>query len=285
MINEQSNQPVSVLGLGLMGTALADAFVRAGHRTTVWTRSPDKPGPEGGHRVATAADAVGASPLVVVCVLDYDAVDGVLPADLTGRTVVNLSTGSPEQGRSMAARVATNGGRYLDGGIMATPPGIGKPESMILYSGSGTAFEEFASALAVLARPEYLGEDPGLAALHDTALLGMMYSTVVGFLQATALVNRDGVPARQFLPLALDWLTGVATFLPAMAEQVDTGDYRGGEATLAMQVSAIDHIVHAGQSRAVDTTIMEHVRDLVGTAVEAGHGLDDLGALVEVLRK
>ncbi|MFQ6331468.1 NAD(P)-binding domain-containing protein [Nocardia sp. CWNU-33] len=34
--------PVIVIGLGSMGSALAEAFVRAGHPTTVWNRSPEK---------------------------------------------------------------------------------------------------------------------------------------------------------------------------------------------------------------------------------------------------
>ena len=34
--------PVTVIGLGLMGQALAGAFLRAGHPTTVWNRSAAK---------------------------------------------------------------------------------------------------------------------------------------------------------------------------------------------------------------------------------------------------
>lgn len=33
---------ISVLGLGSMGAALARALQRAGHRITVWNRSPEK---------------------------------------------------------------------------------------------------------------------------------------------------------------------------------------------------------------------------------------------------
>lgn len=36
------SESVTVLGLGAMGTALAGAFLRAGHRITVWNRSADK---------------------------------------------------------------------------------------------------------------------------------------------------------------------------------------------------------------------------------------------------
>ena len=36
--NELEKQPVTVLGLGLMGSAIAVALRDAGHPTTVWTR-------------------------------------------------------------------------------------------------------------------------------------------------------------------------------------------------------------------------------------------------------
>lgn len=36
--------PVSVIGLGAMGRALAGAFLDAGHPTTVWNRSPGRAG-------------------------------------------------------------------------------------------------------------------------------------------------------------------------------------------------------------------------------------------------
>lgn len=47
MPNSDSTRPtpVSVLGLGLMGQALARAFPRAGHPTTVWNRTPAKAEP------------------------------------------------------------------------------------------------------------------------------------------------------------------------------------------------------------------------------------------------
>ncbi|MER6901101.1 NAD(P)-binding domain-containing protein, partial [Amycolatopsis sp. NPDC000740] len=37
--------PVTVVGLGSMGRALAGAFLAAGHPTTVWNRTPDKAAP------------------------------------------------------------------------------------------------------------------------------------------------------------------------------------------------------------------------------------------------
>lgn len=72
---------VTVLGLGPMGAALAAAFLAAGHRTTVWNRTPGKAdalAAQGAAEAVEAAAAVTASPLTVVCLAAYDAVHEVL---------------------------------------------------------------------------------------------------------------------------------------------------------------------------------------------------------------
>ncbi|MDR7129734.1 3-hydroxyisobutyrate dehydrogenase-like beta-hydroxyacid dehydrogenase [Algoriphagus sp. 4150] len=72
---------VSVLGLGEMGTAIAQTFVNHRYHTTVWNRSANKCAPlveAGASAVATTADAVAASSLVVICLLDNTVVDEVL---------------------------------------------------------------------------------------------------------------------------------------------------------------------------------------------------------------
>lgn len=56
--------PVTVIGLGLMGSALAGAFLANGNPTTVWNRSAEKAdslAAQGARRAATVADAVMAS--------------------------------------------------------------------------------------------------------------------------------------------------------------------------------------------------------------------------------
>lgn len=73
---------------------------------------------------------------MIVSVLDYPAAREVLSAAgdaLAGRTVVNLTNGTPKDARDMAAWVAGKGARYLDGGIMAVPAMIGGPGSLVLY--------------------------------------------------------------------------------------------------------------------------------------------------------
>ncbi|MBT2397695.1 NAD(P)-dependent oxidoreductase [Streptomyces sp. ISL-100] len=287
-----NRENVTVLGLGQMGTALADAFLAAGHPTTVWNRTPAKAGPlvaRGAVRAATPAEAVAAARVVVVCVLDYDAVRALLEpvaGSLAGRTVVNLTTGSPEQARQMAAWAAGHGFGYLDGAIMSTPPGVGSPESMFLYSGSPAAVAAHRDTLAALGDPIDLGDDPGVASLYDLALLDVMWATLSGWLHATALAGADGVAATAFAPVATRWLRGAVTgFMGAYAEQVDAGHYPGDDATLDVHRAAIGHLVHAGRDRGIDGRLPELSQALVERAVDGGNGGDSYARLVELFRK
>jgi 3-hydroxyisobutyrate dehydrogenase-like beta-hydroxyacid dehydrogenase len=71
----------SVLGTGRMGSALARAFLKQGHETSVWNRTKSKCEPLArlGAQVAPSVqDAVAASEIIVVNVNDYITSDALL---------------------------------------------------------------------------------------------------------------------------------------------------------------------------------------------------------------
>ncbi|MDX3225944.1 NAD(P)-dependent oxidoreductase [Streptomyces sp. ME19-01-6] len=285
------HQAVTVIGLGSMGSALASALLDRGHPTTVWNRSADKARPLtdlGARPAATPQEAVAASPLILACVLDYEALHTILDpvtGSLAGKVLVNLTSGSPEQAHEMAAWARSHGADYLDGAIMTTPPGVGSPEMMFLYSGARAVFEAHRPTLAALGDPLYLSDDPGLASLYDAALLGLMWSTMTGWLHGTALVGADKTRATDFTPIAIRWLTAVAGFLTAYAPQVDAGRYPGDDATIDVQIAAIEHLLHAAASRGVDNALPELLKSTMERAKAAGHGSDSFAGVIEVLRK
>lgn len=282
---------VTVIGLGSMGSALAATLLERGHATTVWNRSAHKAQPlvdRGARQAATPGEAIAASPLVIVCVLDYDALHATLDpvaGSLAGRAVVNLTSGTPEQAQEAAAWARSHSADYLDGAIMTTPPGVGSPETMFLYSGSHTVFETHRPTLAVLGDPLHLGTEPGLASLYDAALLGLMWSTMTGWLHGTALVGAEKTQAAAFTPVAIRWLNTVTGFLTTYASQVDAGHYPGDDATVDVQIAAIDHLLHAAAARGVDNALPELLKATMERTRDAGHGSDSYASVIEVLRK
>lgn len=290
-MTEHENTPVTVLGLGDMGTALAAALLAAGHPTTVWNRSASKAEPlvaKGASHAATPAEAVAASPLVIACLLDHRSMHGVLDpvADaLGGKVLVNLTTGTPEEADELASWAGKNGvDGFLDGGIMAVPSMIGGPGAFVLYSGSRDAFDQHEPTLRVLGTPDFAGTAPGRAALLDFALLSGFYGMMAGSLQAMALVGTDGISATEFtaerlIPL-LQAMTGA---LPELAQQVDIGDYAAKESNLAMQTSGIG-LVGFAKSRGVSAALVEPIEAMMRQRVADGHGGDDLSSVIELIR-
>ncbi|GAB2983559.1 NAD(P)-dependent oxidoreductase [Saccharothrix stipae] len=285
-----TNTKVTVLGLGAMGAALATALVRAGHPTAVWNRSPGKADALvglGATAAPTARDAVSAADVVIACLFDADSVHEVLDpvADLlTGRTLVNVTTTTPDQSREIAGWAAAHGVAYLDGGIMAVPQMIGQPGSSVLYSGSRAAFDRYRPLLDLWGESAYFGEDAGVASLYDLALLAGMYVMFAGFLHGAAMVGGAGVSAAEFAERAAPWLSAMTGAFAGFAAVVDGGDYTGpGQQSL--EFSDLGDMVDASAAQGISTEVVGVVQGLIRRQVDAGHGKEGFARIFESIRQ
>jgi 3-hydroxyisobutyrate dehydrogenase-like beta-hydroxyacid dehydrogenase len=283
--------PVTVLGLGPMGSALAGAFLARGHRTTVWNRTAAKADAlvaRGAVRAHGVAEAAAASPLVVVCVIDYDAVEPILgdAVDaLKGRTVVNLTADSPERARALAAWADEHGVAYLDGAIMTPTETIGGPAAVVLYSGPQAVFDAHRPALAGLGgTAAHLGTDPGRAAAHDVALLDVFWTAMSGIVHGFALAGAEDIAATDLAPYA----RGIGELLPAIidefAQQIDAGRHPGDKSNLSSAAAGMEHVIHAAAAGGIDTTVLSAARLIAQRTIDAGHGGDGFSRLAIDLR-
>ncbi|MEU4119344.1 NAD(P)-binding domain-containing protein [Kitasatospora sp. NPDC028055] len=284
--------PVTLLGLGAMGTALARTWLAAGHPLTVWNRTAARAEPlaaEGAVVAATAAEAVAAGRLVVVCLLDDDSVEQALDGvELAGKDLVDVVTSTPEQARARAAWAEARGARYLDGGIMAVPPMIGVPEAgaYVFYSGSAEVFEEYREVLGVPAGARYVGADAGYAALHDVALLSAMYGMFAGIAHAFALVRGEAVAPSELAPLLREWLTAMAGSVERTAAQLESGDYTSGVVSnLAMQVAGKGTLLRTAEEQGVSVELLSPYFRLMEHRLALGSGAEDLTGVVDLLRR
>lgn len=292
-IPSASPSPVTVVGLGLMGRALAAAFLANGHPTTVWNRSAAKADDlvaDGATLADSIKSAVEASPLVVVCVSDHDAVHEVLDpvgASLAGRTIVNLTTAGSTQARETAGWAATLDSAYLDGAILALPHAIGTPDATLLYAGSKAAFEEHQATLQALSETGtvYLDEDHGLSALYDMSILSIMWSVLNGFLQGAALLGAANVKATTFATLAGAAINVTADYVSAYAQQIDEGEYPATDATVAVHLGGMEHLVQETEALGVNTELPAFFLELARRAAADGHAGDSYAALIGQFRK
>ncbi|QKW11011.1 NAD(P)-dependent oxidoreductase [Streptomyces sp. NA04227] len=289
---EAGTGSVTVLGLGPMGRALASAFLDAGLRTTVWNRTPGRDRElvaRGARGAASAAEAVTASELTVVCVVNYGAVEGILRdgpvADaLKGRTVVNLSSGAPEGARGTADWAAAHGIRFLDGAIMTPTTTIGTPAGVFLYAGPEDLYREHRPVLDALnGTHTHLGEEIGRAAAYDIALLDIFWTASAGFAHALAVARAEGITGRELTPYA----QGIAAILPPIFEgwaaNLDDGDFSGEDNPLTSAVSSMAHIAETSEAHGIDASLMRAVEAGARRTVELGHGTDGFHRIAEVL--
>ncbi|GIJ19778.1 NAD(P)-dependent oxidoreductase [Micromonospora lutea] len=279
------------LGLGAMGSALATTAWDAGHRVVAWNRT--------GHRAQSLRDrgvaiadsveeAVADARTVVVCLFDDASVRDVLgpvSTALSGRSVINVTTTTPNQSRDLARWAEERGIDLLDGAIMAVPEMIGGPGSTIFYSGSATAFASHRPLLDLWAESSYVGSDPGMAALYDTAMLSGMYAMFAGFLHGAAMVGSEGVSAGEFVRRQAPFLAAMTEQLAGFAATVDEQDYLGpGQQSLRFTETALATVRQASTGQGVTDEVLEPVHDIIRRQIAAGFAEHGTARMFEEMR-
>lgn len=282
---------ISVLGTGRMGAALARALLRAGYRTTVWNRSPDKAAPlaaAGATVAASVHDAIAASEVIIMNVSDYAATaallqaDGVAPA-LAGKLVVELTSGTPHGAREAGRWAAEHGVAYLDGAIMATPDLIGTEHGTILVAGPRSAFDGAADVLRAMSpSAQHVGDDPGRANALDSALLALMWGALFGALHAIAVSKAEQIELGE---LARQWSATapvVDGLVADLIKRTDAGRFASDAETLSSispHYSAFQHLVELMETRGIDRGVVSGYDAIFQRAIAAGHLHDDFAAL------
>ncbi|MFI2611843.1 NAD(P)-dependent oxidoreductase [Kitasatospora sp. NPDC018619] len=290
-VEQQTEKSVTVIGLGPMGQAMAGAFLDAGYAVTVWNRTAGRA--EGlvarGAREAPAArEAVAANELVVLSLTDYDAVFAVLDAvgpALAGKAVVNLSSDTPGRAREAARRLAALGAGHLTGGVQVPPSGIGSPGSSTFYSGPVELFRRHRAALEVLTGADYRGEDPGLAQLYYQIQMDLFWSSMVGYLHATAIAEANGISAEEFLPYLSSTAAAMPGFQAFYAPRITAGDHRGDVDRLAMALASVEHVRHTAEDSGVDGALPAVLAQALRRGVAAGDGAASLTTMVGRFRR
>ncbi|CEJ14768.1 2-hydroxy-3-oxopropionate reductase [bacterium YEK0313] len=284
---------VTVIGLGEMGSALAAAFLRAGRKVTVWNRTPAKAATlaEAGAALAgSPAEAVAASRAVVICLSDYAATRAVLDADgvaatLGGRTLVQLSTGTPKEARDLDAAVRATGARYLDGGILAWPSHIGGDATLIYMSGSRSVYEIEEPLLRQLAGGlTFLGEDAGAAAAMFAAVLSYLAGRWIGICHGARIAQAEGLGVAGFGEALAALAPALAWDARHMGVVIETQAFSHPQSTLKTAAGDITRLVRHAADSGIDDEWPRFAADLFQRAVAAGYGAEEHAALVKIMR-
>jgi 3-hydroxyisobutyrate dehydrogenase-like beta-hydroxyacid dehydrogenase len=284
---------VSVIGLGAMGSALARALLHNGHRVTVWNRTSAKADPlvgDGAVLAPSAASAVGANPIVLVCVEDYKVTRSILGREevapaLAGRVLVELSSGTPQEARDAEAWARERGVDYLDGAIMATPSQIGRPDTPIFVSGAETAFRRSEPVLKILAgNLIYMGETVGSAAAWDLATLSCLFGAIVGFFHGARIFESEGLRTGDLGAMIADISPVLGAMIKHAGEAIQTGTFDRPQSSVKTCTVAFELFVKQAREAGINSEFPTFALGLFKRAMAAGYGEEEVAALIKVLR-
>lgn len=279
---------ITVIGLGAMGSALAKTFVTKGHTVTVWNRDSTKaPAIIGAEVVNTVEAAIQASPVVVVCVSDYPATRSILEhVSLKGKTLVQLSTGTPEEARVFKQLAVEQGAAYIDGAILAWPSQIGLSDTTILAAGDESTFRAVEPVLKDLAgNLTYMGEAIGTAAALFYAVLAYLAGSWIGFCHGALIYETEGLNVEDFGAV----MHTIAPILGAesrhMGEVIRRDEFYQPESTIKTSGSDIGRLVQQANEAGINSEFPQFAAGLFRRAIDEGYGGEEHAALIKVLRK
>lgn len=276
---------VSVIGLGAMGTGMATSTLRAGLATTVWNRSPERSGPlrdHGAEVATTAAEAVAAADVVVVSLFDeasvQEVLDQALPASPASTVWLQTATVGPEGARRLHALAERHDRVLVDAPVLGTRKPAADGALTVLASGPEDGLATARPVLeAIGARTLVVGDTAGAASALKLACNSWVASLTAAAAQALTLARVQGVDPGLFL----EAIEGTAVDTPYAHVK--------GRAILADDLApsfAVDGVLKdlslmldAGAD-VMDTSLLASVRDRFAAASSAGHGDDDMAAVV-----
>ena len=277
---------VAVLGTGIMGAGMARSLLREGHDVTVWNRSPEKAKPlaEDGATVAdTAADAVSGAEVVVTMLFDIEPVLAVM-ADVAeswpaGAVWVQSSTVGVEGARRVEAFARERGIDVLDAPVLGTKAPAENGKLVWLVSGPSSLRDRVAGPFdAMGTRTQWVSETLGDASKLKLAVNAWIGTMVNGVAQSVALARGLGLDGQQFLD-AVEGQAVDSPYLQLKGKAMLSGDFTPSF-ELDGVIKDISLIRDAMTEAGTATTLADAVANRLAVASSAGHGEEDMAAVV-----
>ncbi len=278
--------PVCVVGLGLMGTAIAGRLLDAGCDVRVWNRSPARADPLLARGACWTDDPLGECQLVVVSLYDGAAVRAVMAPWLArsapGRVVVDTSTVDPATTESLAGTARARGLAWLDAPISGSSVQTARGEATVLIGGPAEDVAALGALWEILGGHWHHVGPTGSASrmkLVTNLVLGLNRAALA---EGLVLADVLGIDAQAALDVLRD--------SPAASRQMETkgpkmvaGDF-SVQARLGQHLKDVDLILEAAADAGVTLTLATAHRALLEAAVAAGLGDLDNSAIIGAYR-
>ncbi|WP_164842356.1 NAD(P)-dependent oxidoreductase [Actinoplanes solisilvae] len=271
---------VAVLGLGIMGSAMAHNLVAAGLPTTVWNRTPAATVPlarAGAAVAASAAEAVSRADVVITMLPTAEAVEEVMfgqeavvvlpPGSVWAQmgTIGTFATGSLE-------RRVPEGVLFVDAPVSGSSGPAKAGQLLILAGGPDEAKPIVAPVFAAIGRDTLWLGPAGRGSALKLAVNAYMAFLVEGVAESLRLTTELGLDPRD-LDRAIEGGPLDAPFADAKLHKIERGD-RTAEFPLEWALKDVNlALAAAGADR---FPLLGALSRQWGAEVDAGHGREDV---------
>lgn len=284
--------PVGLIGLGLVGNALAQRLATAGFEVMGYDiREEARTAFQATHgRVAASPRAIGAvCPVVVLAVFDtagaIEAIEGPegLVAGGAVRAIIDCSTGIPEALEALAQRLGARHIDLVEAPLSGSSNQIAAGDATLLLGGDGAAIDALAPWLSALSskRIHVGGAGAGARAKLATNLVlglnraalaeGMVLAESMGIAPARFLELVLATPARSDAALAKGAMMVAEDFAP--------------QSRIRQHLKDVDLMLDNGRRSGQRLPLSETHAALMRAAVAAGDGELDNAAILRQLRR
>jgi 3-hydroxyisobutyrate dehydrogenase-like beta-hydroxyacid dehydrogenase len=203
---------VAFLGLGGMGSAMAENLNRAGHQLTVYnrTRAAAEPLEGKGARVAATPREAAAGAEVLVTMLADDAAveslvlgkDGAAVGLPRGAVHASMSTISVALSRRLATEHRARGQGYVAAPVFGRPEAAAAAKLTIVAAGAADAIERCRPLFEAMSQAvEVVGEDAPAANVLKIGGNFLLAAAIEALGEAFALMRKHGIPPARFLEI------------------------------------------------------------------------------------
>ena len=281
---------VGLIGLGNMGTAIAERLLDGGYDLVVSNRTPGRSDAleARGASVASTPEKLAAQVDVVLTSLADDAAfeavaARVVDAARPGTVLVDVSTVSAESSARVSERAAKRSVRYLRAPVSGNPTVVRAGNLSFIVSGDRGALDEIEPVLLAIGPTIHHVGEGEQARVVKLAINLMIAVLAQAMSEALVFGEAAGVSRAALLEVMGNSAVG-APFVKYKTEPLLRDDY-SATFTTALMEKDIDLVLHAADESGVDLPLALEMKRQLRAASEAGYTDDDFIALFQHLRR
>ena len=283
-----TSEPIGLIGLGLLGIALAERLRGGGLPVLGQDLDPSRHEAlvrAGGKVARDAAQVFGRCRRVLLSLPTHVEVRAVLAAAGTevraGHVIVDTTTGDPEATAELAAELAARGVAYLDATVSGSSSQLREGSAVLMVGGDPAAFAACGDLLAPLGSATFHCGDAGAGArmkLVTNVVLGLNRAALA---EGLALAQGLGLDARQALAV-MQGGPAYSRIMDRKGERMLSGNFVP-EARLSQHLKDVRLILEQGDAAGLPMPLSRAHRTVLEAAESAGLGALDNSAIIRVL--